>query len=122
MTQERPDVGRVLDELKDFQRETVMAVTTRMFDKDDPQRRFLVADEVGLGKTKIARAVVATTVDRLWDDPDVDRIDVVTSARTPRSRGRTSGTSTSSAPGQRSGSPTASPSCPAPSAVCGSAR
>ena len=41
------------------------------------QRRFLVADEVGLGKTKTARALVAETVKRLWDDKDVDRIDVV---------------------------------------------
>ena len=41
------------------------------------QRRFLVADEVGLGKTKIARYVVAETIRRLWDDADVDRIDVV---------------------------------------------
>ena len=77
MTAQRPDVAAVLRELKDFQRDTVAAVTGRMFDEADPQRRFLVADEVGLGKTKVARAVVATTVDRLWDDPDVERIDIV---------------------------------------------
>ena len=77
VTQQRPDLDAIRDELKDFQRATVDAVTARMFDPEAPQRRFLVADEVGLGKTKIARAVVATTVDALWDDPDVERIDVV---------------------------------------------
>ena len=38
--------------------------------------RFLVADEVGLGKTLVARGVIARTIDHLWDT-DVDRIDVV---------------------------------------------
>src|SRR5262249_31066828 len=37
--------------------------------------RFLVADEVGLGKTVVASGVVAKTIDHLWDR--VDRIDVV---------------------------------------------
>ena len=61
--------------LKPFQQQTVQAVVEAMFERN--QRRFLVADEVGLGKTKIARALVAETVERLWDDPSVDRIDVV---------------------------------------------
>ena len=41
----------------------------------DPTRRFLVADEVGLGKTLVARGVIAKTIDHLWDT--VPRIDVV---------------------------------------------
>lgn len=44
--------------------------------RDQPAaRRFLVADEVGLGKTMVARGVVAKTLDELWDR--VDRIDVI---------------------------------------------
>lgn len=46
-----------------------------MYDRDAPVRRFLVADEVGLGKTMVARGVVARAIDHLWDE--VDRIDVV---------------------------------------------
>lgn len=62
-------------ELKDFQRATVRAVVEALYTKRTP--RFLVADEVGLGKTKIARAVVAETIRRLWSRKDVDRIDIV---------------------------------------------
>lgn len=75
----RPDeeLARAREGLKDFQRDTVRVVVDAMFRAEHPQRRFLVADEVGLGKTKVARAVVAETVERLWDDPSVDRIDIV---------------------------------------------
>ena len=41
----------------------------------DPTKRFLVADEVGLGKTLVARGVIARTIDHLWNK--VPRIDVV---------------------------------------------
>lgn len=61
--------------LKPFQRDTVATVTAAMFDRGT--KKFLVADEVGLGKTKVARAVVARTISELWDDRTVDRIDVV---------------------------------------------
>ena len=37
--------------------------------------RFLVADEVGLGKTLVARGIIAKTIDHLWDT--VRRIDIV---------------------------------------------
>ena len=49
---------RGLDYLKPFQRETVLHVD-RLFSRGI--RRVLVADEVGLGKTLVARGVVATT-------------------------------------------------------------
>jgi hypothetical protein len=71
----RPDLHRVRAGLRDFQRDTVDYVASRMFDPVDPARRFLVADEVGLGKTFVARGIVAETIDRLWDD--VPRIDIV---------------------------------------------
>lgn len=71
------ELEQAVEGLKPFQKRTVRAVVTRMFDQDPPQRRFLVADEVGLGKTKIARAVVVETIKRLWYDRSTDRIDVV---------------------------------------------
>src|SRR6266542_6125428 len=40
-------------------------------------RRFLVADETGLGKSLVARGVIARTIEHLRDDDSVDRIDVV---------------------------------------------
>jgi len=63
-----------VDSLKDFQRRTVDVVCRRML--DEGARRFLVADEVGLGKTLVARAVVARTVERLRAD-GVQRVDVI---------------------------------------------
>lgn len=73
----RRRLENAVSDLKPFQRRTVSAVVHRMFDADPPQRRFLVADEVGLGKTKIARAVIAETIERLWNDAGIDRIDIV---------------------------------------------
>lgn len=72
---ERPDVERELARLKDFQRATVEYVHRRLWEDDDAVKRFLVADEVGLGKTMVARGVIAKTIDHLWDT--VPRIDVV---------------------------------------------
>lgn len=72
---ERPDLARTLGPLKDFQRRTVDHVFERMYLDPNPAKRFLVADEVGLGKTLVARGVVAQAVDHLWDE--VKRIDVV---------------------------------------------
>lgn len=69
------DADAVLGQLKDFQRETVEYVFRRMYLDDDRTRRFLVADEVGLGKTLVARGLIAKTVAHLWDK--TDRIDVV---------------------------------------------
>ncbi len=62
--------------LKDFQLETVEHVHSRLY-APDGSGRFLVADEVGLGKTLIARGVVARAIQTLHDDPSIDRIDVV---------------------------------------------
>ncbi len=60
--------------LKDFQRKTVDYVSERLYGRD-PTFRFLVADEVGLGKTLVARGIIVKTLEHLWKD--VDRIDVV---------------------------------------------
>lgn len=71
----RPDVEKTLAWLKDFQRRTVDRVFTRLYQDNPPTRRFLVADEVGLGKTLVARGVVVKAIDHLWDK--VNRIDIV---------------------------------------------
>ncbi|MYH39868.1 MAG: SWF/SNF helicase family protein [Candidatus Dadabacteria bacterium] len=65
----------VLDRLKDFQRHSAEYVFCRFYADADTTDRFLVADEVGLGKTLVARGVIALAVEHLLDK--VDRIDIV---------------------------------------------
>ena len=60
--------------LKDFQRTTVDYVFKRLYG-DDSTSRFLVADEVGLGKTFVARGIIAKTLEHLQDQ--VDRVNVI---------------------------------------------
>jgi hypothetical protein len=70
------DLSGVHAGLKDFQRETVEYVFRRLYeDGADSTSRFLVADEVGLGKTLVARGLIAKTIEHL--EHDVRRIDVV---------------------------------------------
>jgi len=66
---------KVLSTLKDFQRDTVDYAFQRLWTDADWTKRFLVADEVGLGKTMVAKGVIAKTVDHLWDIED--RIDII---------------------------------------------
>lgn len=61
--------------LKTFQRRTVEYVFDRLYGQRDPVRQFLVADEVGLGKTMVARGVIAKTIEHLWDS--TSRIDIL---------------------------------------------
>ncbi len=72
---QRPDLKAVLGRLKDFQQDTVEYVFRRLYTDPDPVSRFLIADEVGLGKTLVARGVIARAVEHLWET--VPRIDVV---------------------------------------------
>ena len=71
----RPSVEASLKPLKPFQRRTVDHAFHRLFEAEDGTGRFLVADEVGLGKTLVARGIIARAIDHLWDD--VGRIDIV---------------------------------------------
>jgi Helicase conserved C-terminal domain len=73
----RPETERFLSSLKDFQRDTVDYVFARMYEQASPAMRFLVADEVGLGKTKIAAGIIARAVDRLKTEDPARRIDVI---------------------------------------------
>lgn len=72
---ERPDVQAILATLKDFQRATAEYVFRRMYLDPEATNRFLVADEVGLGKTLVARGLIAKIIDHLWDSKR--RIDIV---------------------------------------------
>lgn len=60
--------------LKGFQRKTVNYVFERLFGRN-PTARFLIADEVGLGKTLVAKGLIGRTLDHLKDE--VDRIDII---------------------------------------------
>lgn len=70
------DVEASLRGLKDFQCRTVEYVFNRMYSDHNPARRFLVADEVGLGKTLVARGIVAKVVERL-QNKGKKRIDIL---------------------------------------------
>lgn len=75
MNSRRFAAAPVLARLKDFQRRTVDTVFQRLYLDDPPARRFLVADEVGLGKTMVARGVIARAIEHLHGR--AARIDVV---------------------------------------------
>lgn len=71
----RIHVEKILAPLKPFQQRTVNHAFDRLFTAPDSTQRFLVADEVGLGKTLVARGVIARTLDYLWDKNK--RIDII---------------------------------------------
>ncbi len=76
MTETRIDVAATLADLKGFQRRTSEWAFERMFADQDPALRFLIADEVGLGKTHVAKGVVAQVIDHLGRTGD-KRHDIV---------------------------------------------
>ena len=63
--------------LSDFQRATAEHAFRRLYLDQDSSRRFLVADETGLGKTHVAKEVIALTIEHLQGVDDVQRIDIV---------------------------------------------
>lgn len=65
----------VLSGLRPFQRATVEYAFDRYFG-EDPVNRFLVADEVGLGKTMVARGLIAKLIEHHLKERD-RRIDVI---------------------------------------------
>src|SRR5699024_5322394 len=66
----RFDPDAVLAGLKPFQRATVEHAFRRLWTDDDSVSRFLVADEVGLGKTLIAKGVAARAIAHLRETTD----------------------------------------------------
>jgi hypothetical protein len=75
MATERFVAAPALTSLKVFQRRTVDYVFDRLYGSQNPTKHFLVADEVGLGKTMVARGVIARMIEHLWDTSD--RIDIL---------------------------------------------
>lgn len=75
MDDKRFDPAPALAPLKAFQLATVDHVCRRLLTDPDATRQFLVADEVGLGKTMVARGVIARMIEALWDR--VPRIDII---------------------------------------------
>ncbi|WP_041302906.1 helicase-related protein [Mycolicibacterium rhodesiae] len=72
-----PDVERILAGLKGFQRDAVEHIIERLYRSPDASGRYLVADETGLGKSVIARGVIASAIAELQDAAHINRIDVV---------------------------------------------
>ncbi|MBN1545580.1 MAG: hypothetical protein JW902_02870 [Syntrophaceae bacterium] len=72
---EIPTEKTVLNELKDFQRKTVEYIYRRLYGSSGPVKRFLIADEVGLGKTLVAKGIIAKAVQYL--KKTTKRIDII---------------------------------------------
>lgn len=72
-----PPAAAVLSELKDFQRATVSYVFDKIYASQALRRRFLIADEVGLGKTLVAKGIIAKAAEHLLENEGKRRIDVV---------------------------------------------
>jgi hypothetical protein len=71
------DPSLVLSSLYDFQRESAEYAFRRLYVDRDSSKRFLIADETGLGKTHIARGVIAKAIEHLQAKPEIQRIDVI---------------------------------------------
>ncbi|MDM7489842.1 DEAD/DEAH box helicase [Rhodococcus sp. CSLK01-03] len=71
----RYSADAVIEELTDFQRRSVEHVVSQLY--KEGAGRFLVADETGLGKSMVARGVIARAIEHLQDEPTVRRIDIV---------------------------------------------
>lgn len=76
MSAEQFRAAPVLAGLTAFQRATVAHVMDRFFGAD-PTDRFLTADETGLGKSLVARGVIASVIERLQSEGTVGRIDIL---------------------------------------------
>ena len=78
VTVQEPEVysESVLSGLKDFQRRTAEYAFDRLYNAEDSTRRFLIADEVGLGKTLVAAGVIAQAIDHLRS-LSIPRVDVI---------------------------------------------
>lgn len=76
MTTDSFDVQAIRQALTPFQRRTVDHIMDR-FSGPNPGTRFLVADETGLGKSLVARGVIARTIEQLEEDPEIKRIDII---------------------------------------------
>ncbi|NED70257.1 helicase, partial [Streptomyces sp. SID10244] len=76
MSDSRFSAEPYLAELRPFQRASVDQVVNVLY-RQKTGTRYLVADETGLGKSMIARGVIAAAIEDLQDDDEVGRIDIV---------------------------------------------
>jgi superfamily II DNA or RNA helicase len=67
----------VLASLKPFQKRTVEFVYRRMYEDSSPAMKFLIADEVGLGKTLVAKGIIVKAIEKMQRDGKIGRIDIV---------------------------------------------
>ncbi|WP_114148957.1 DEAD/DEAH box helicase [Brevibacterium epidermidis] len=72
----RSVLSSFVDDLTEFQKASANHVIDRFYGKANAQR-FLIADETGLGKTRVARGVIAQAIEELSHHDDVGRIDIV---------------------------------------------
>ena len=56
------ELEHLLDRLKGFQRDAVEHVVDQLYSTPGASGRFLVADETGLGKSIVARGVIAKVI------------------------------------------------------------
>ncbi|MFW6026517.1 MAG: DEAD/DEAH box helicase, partial [Candidatus Woesearchaeota archaeon] len=68
-------LDQLLKFLKDFQKDTVEHVYEKLYDESKVDK-FLIADEVGLGKTMIARGIIAKIIDKFQSEGR-KRIDII---------------------------------------------
>lgn len=68
-------IDQLLDFLKDFQLKTVNHVFNKLYQENGVDK-FLIADEVGLGKTMVARGIIAKIIDKLQKTGKA-RIDII---------------------------------------------
>lgn len=68
-------INQLLEFLKDFQLETVNHVYDKLY-IDSKIDKFLIADEVGLGKTMIARGIIAKIINKFQSEGR-ERIDII---------------------------------------------
>ena len=73
---ENESTSSVLSGLKPFQVRTARHAFRRLYETEDGSRRFLVADEAGLGKTFVAAGVIAQAIEHLRE-MRVPRIDII---------------------------------------------
>ena len=66
---------KIMKKLKDFQRATVNQVDKLFWDKE--QQRVLVSDEVGLGKTLVAKGVIVEFAKRFFLDHPKSKLNIV---------------------------------------------
>ena len=59
------DTQQIMNGLKDFQKQTVNYVFRRLYLDSGRVNRFLIADEVGLGKTLVAKGIIAKSIEHL---------------------------------------------------------